>query len=140
MAMTQSSSAIASKWAKNLAAATSSITAGVNSVTSSPTHKAAARAQAYADGVQRAVSSGKYAKKLMAVSLSDWQQAMIQKGVPRIAQGANAAVPKFDSFMSKFAPHLAALQSKLAAVPRGDINQNIERARIAILHNAEFKM
>lgn len=129
---------VAAKWSRNLSAATQSISAGVLATTVNPAATAAARAPAYLAGVQNAVSSGKYARGLGRVTLQSWQDSMIKKGLPRIASGASTAVPKMEAFLGKWLPHQEALKSKLASMPRGDLQTNIQRAVTAITHNAGF--
>lgn len=131
---------VARKWSRNLAQAGESIKAGVQAVTENPAEKAAARADAYAAGVQRAVAEGRFQRGLRRVTLADWQNAMLTKGVQRVAAGASAATPKVTAFMEKFLPHQEALKSKLKAMPRGDLQANIMRAIAAIEHNASFRM
>lgn len=133
-----SSSDVAAKWAKNLSSSTASITAGVNAVTVNPAATASSRAQAYAQGVQDAVNSGKYQRGLARVTLQSWQQSMINKGIPRIASGAQAAVPKMQAFMDKWLPYQQGLLAKLASTPRGDLSTNIQRAVTAMQYNAAF--
>lgn len=130
---------VANKWANNLAASTQSIQAGVQQVTTSPTQQAAANPNAYLAGVQKAVSSGKWANSLQKVSLADWQNAMIQKGIPRIATGAAQAKPKFANFMSQFLPYLAQGVQNLQTQPRGTLEQNIQRAVSMMQWNANFQ-
>lgn len=130
---------MAAKWARNLGQAGTAIQAGVNAVTVSPMQKAAQRQDAYLAGVQRAVTSGKYSAGLNKVSLQQWQQAVIQKGLPRIAAGAAAGQQKMADFLGKWMPYMGQLQSKLASMPRGDLQTNIQRAITAIEHNAAFK-
>lgn len=130
---------VAAKWSQRLSAATQAVKDGINAVTVSPTVTAAGRLDQYLAGVNAAVSSGRMAAKLQAVSLQSWQQAAITKGVPRIAPGATAAIPKMTAFMSKWLPYEAQLQGVLAGLPRGTLDQNIARAVAAINHNAAFK-
>lgn len=124
---TKDPTAVAAKWAANLTQSTQSMTEGVNAVAVAPTQQAAARSEAYLAGVQRAVASGHWQKSLQAVSLQSWQQAMIQKGIPRVGSGATAAKGKFAAFMAKLLPYQASLQAQLAATPRGDLATNIQR-------------
>ena len=129
----------AEKWSRNLGAATTSITEGVQNVTVSPTAKAAERADAYLAGVQRAIADGKWQAGLRRVTVEDWRSAMVQKGIPRIASGASAAVPKMASFLDEFLPHVEAGLRQLESMPRGDLNTNIQRAVAMINHNARFR-
>ena len=137
MAM-QDAATVAAKWARNLSASTASITAGVNAVTVNPATKAAAQSAAYVSGVQQAVSSGKWQRGLARTTLAGWQQSMITKGIPRIASGASAALPKVQNFMSQWLPYQAGLQTQLASTPRGDLQTNIQRAVTAMTYNAAF--
>lgn len=137
--MAKDPAAVAAKWSKNLAGSTDSIRAGVQAVTVAPTQRAAQRLDAYLAGVQQAVASGKMARKLNAHSLADWQQSMLNKGVNRVAAGATAAVPKMQAFLAKWLPYQDQLKQKLANMPRGDLQTNIQRAVTAIEHNAAFK-
>lgn len=131
--------AVAQKWSNNLSSATQAIAAGVDAVTVAPTMKAAARADAYVQGVQRAVADGAYVRGLQRVTLSDWQRAMKEKGIGRIGSGATAAKPKMAAFLTKFLPHIKAGLAQLENIPRGDINANITRMIAMVRHNAEFK-
>lgn len=128
----------AQKWASNLARSTQSITDGVNAVTVAPAQAAIAAIPRYLQGVQDAVSSGKMARGLGRVTLASWQDAMRTKGIPRIQSGASAAVPKMQAYFTAVIPHLAALQTKLAAMPRGDRQTNIQRAVTSMNHMADF--
>ena len=131
---------VARKWTRNLSQATESIKQGVQAVTENPAEKAAARADAYAAGVQRAVTEGRYQRGLRKVTLADWQNAMLNKGLQRVAAGAANATPKVTAFMEKFLPHQEQLKAKLRSMPRGDLQTNIARAIAAIEHNAQFRM
>jgi len=88
--------------------------------------------------VNAAVSSGKMAAALNAVSLQSWQQASINKGAPRIALGVQAAAPKFQAFMDKWLPYEQALQARIAAMPKGGLAESQARANAAIAYNAAY--
>ncbi len=130
----------AQSWQNGMQNATQRIQAGVNNVTVAPTQVAAAAADRMLAGIQRAVSSGKWQASLQAVSLQDWKQAMLDKGVNRIAQGAAAAKPKMQAFLSQFLPYVQqGVQQLDATMPRGDTEQNINRAIFMMRHNAAFR-
>ncbi len=130
---------MAQKWATNLANASNDIKAGVLSVTQSPTEKAANRADAYVAGVQRAVADGTWQAGLRRVSLQQWQEAMIKKGIPVIAERARMAVPKMSRFLQLWMTYQQGIQQELLSMPRGTLEQNIQRANHVIRRNAEFK-
>lgn len=138
--MAKSPQSVAQKWVNNLSNATTSIREGVEAVTTAPTEKAAARSDAYVAGVQRAVQDGKWQNGLRRVTLADWQRSMLDKGLTRVASGASAAKPKMEEFLSDFLPFVE--QGKAAIdreLPRGDAEQNIQRAVAMMRHNMKFK-
>lgn len=137
--MAKNPNTVAQKWSRNLAASTTAITEGVNAVTVSPTIKAAAAQEAYLAGVQRAVADGKWERGLKRVTLEDWKQAMLAKGVSRIASGAAQAVGKMEGFLAEFLPHVEQGQRMLDNMPRGDLATNIQRAVAMMEHNSKFK-
>jgi hypothetical protein len=130
---------VAQKWARNLGAAGESIKAGVEGVTESPTAKAAAAQDRYLSGVQRAVTDGSYQRGLRAVTLQDWQQSMLKKGLQRITQGAQEGMTKMQTFMSRWLPHMDALKARISSMPKGTLSDSLERVRVAMEHAASFK-
>lgn len=124
------------KWVNNLSNATSSITAGVNAVTQAPGAKAAASVQTWLARIQQ--SAQKWQKNVAAVSLQEWQQAMINVGIPRIAQGAQAKQSKYLAFAQKFYPYLQQGQAQVQAMPKVTLQDGINRAVAMIKHNAAF--
>lgn len=137
--MARDPASVAQKWQRNLSQSTQGIRDGVMSVTVSPTQQAAASVDRMVAGIQRAAAEGKIQRGLQRVSLQQWQDAMTNKGLPRIASGAAAAVPKMQSFMSQWLPHMDALKNRLASMPRGDLSQNIARMVAAVEHAASFR-
>ncbi len=113
----------AAAWARNLSSAGDRITRGVQAVTTAPGQAAARQKAVYQANV--AAATDKWASRVASVSLPEWQQAMLDKGAPRIAQGAQAAQPKMAAFMGQLLPHIAQQVSALPA--RGGLDQNINR-------------
>lgn len=132
--MAQNPSEIADRWAAGLSAAGPRIQAGVQNVTVAPGQAAARNKAGYVQGVMD--SQDKWARNVAAVPLSEWQNALIQKGVPRIAAGAQMAKADFTDFMNKLLPYQATLVAQLPA--RGGLEQNIARSAAFIRGMANF--
>src|SRR5579863_8790631 len=90
------------KWLARLQASSQQITDGVNGVTTAPGVAAAAASALWLSQVQ--ASQNKWKTNVAAVSLQSWQASMINVGIPRISQGAQANVGKVTAFMTAFLP------------------------------------
>lgn len=120
---------VAAKWSQNLANSQQSIKDGVNGVQTSPTALAAANPQGYLQGVQNAVANGTWAAGLNRVSLQDWKNAMLNKGLGRVATGAAQAQPKVQAAMGPLLQFIYDTRDQInSANPRGSLQQNIQRS------------
>lgn len=128
---------IAQKWVNNLSASGDSIRAGVNAVTTAPGAAAARQKELYVSRVRD--SADKWAANVGRVSLGDWQTSMIEKGLARIAGGAQAAQPKMQQFLSEFLPHVERVAQQVRAMPKGNLDASIARATAQIRGNAAFR-
>lgn len=128
MAINTNAQTYADRWSTGLQAATQKITDGVNGVTVAPGVKAAASEAKYLAGVQAAVTSHKWANRVKAVTLQEWKDSMTQKGIPRIATGAQAAVPKMAAFAQKLLPYEQTLQAQILAMPGNTLPEKTARA------------
>lgn len=127
----------ASKWQSRLSGSTAEIAQGVAGVTVAPGQSAANAADKWLANVQAA--KDKFKRNVAKVSLSDWQQKMVEVGIPRIASGATANVGKVQAFQAAFLPHLDAGVAKIKAMPNNTLEDSIARATAMIRHNATFK-
>lgn len=117
MAKARDPATVAKKWSQNLQNAQAQMVAGVQAVTQAPTQLAAKQQAVMLARLQAAVNSGKWAAALNKVSLGDWQQSMISKGIPRVAQGAVDAEPKMETFMQKLLPYTANVSAQIKNMP-----------------------
>lgn len=135
----QSPQQVAQKFASNLGSATTSITNGVNAVTTAPTAAAAASVSKWQAKMAQPSTASKFVSGLQGVSLQQWQQAMINKGVPRIASGAQAAIPKMTAFYQEFLPFVANVQAKVKAMPNLTLTDSANRMIANMQGIAAFK-
>lgn len=128
----------AANWKSGMAGAGQKMQAGVDAVQEAPSQAAIRAIPRYLEGVNRAVSDGKLERGLNRVSLQDWKTAMKTKGIQRIASGAAAAEGKMASFLAEFLPYQEQGVQALKSMPRGDLQQNIQRAVFMMEHAAKF--
>lgn len=128
--------AVAQKWYTNFIASGPSITAGVNAVTVAPGVKAAAAKALWLAKVTASVD--KWAKNVSAVSLSQWQQAMLTTGLQRLQTGATAGQPKVAAFMSQFLTYLQSGAGSIASMDKSTLESAIAKSAAQIRYNAAF--
>lgn len=131
--------AVANRWATGLANATQKMTQDVQALTVSPTSQAADAAQTWLARINDPKTLAKFQAKLRAVTLAAWQQAYIQKGIPRIATGAQQAIQtKMVPFFTKWLPYEAAGSQQVKAMPKATLQDRINRAVFMINYNSQF--
>lgn len=131
--------AAADRWVAGLSNATAKIRSGVQAVTTSPTQQAAAAVSLWQQRVNDPATAAKFVNSLNRVSTADWQNAMLNKGLNRIASGAAAAHDKFMSFMQQFLPYVNNVASQVKNMPKNTLEDRINRAVAQIRGNAAFK-
>ena len=124
-------------WVNHLSQATARITQGVQGVTRPPGQAVAAQSAKWLARVT--ASQQKWQTNVGRVSLADWQQAMTNVGIPRIAQGAQAKQGKMQAFMQQFLPYLQQGVQRVDTMPNVTLEDGINRAVAMIRHNAAFK-
>ena len=129
----------AEKWGRRLSGATDDIRRGVERVTESPMEKAADKQQKMITRLQEKVNDGTWARRLRAVSLSEWKERFLDKGIGRIQGGVAAAQSKMEAFGSQLLPHVDAGRDRIKGMPDITIEDNIQRMVEFTRHMATFK-
>lgn len=114
----------AQDWVNGLSSKTAKITSSVQAVTVAPGQAAARQKTVWAQNTMAATD--KWANAVGRVTLGDWQTAMVNKGIPRIASGASAAQGKMVAVFQQLLPHIDRVKASLP--PRGTFEQNKARA------------
>lgn len=117
----------ADKWARRLSAAGEDIRNGINKVTTAPGELAAAQQDALLANFAESVNSGVWASRVRGVSLEDWKKAALDKGVPRIPQGVEAAKPKMARVAVELLAAVDAAAAAANALPKGTLDNSIAR-------------
>lgn len=136
---TKTPSEVASKWSRNLSNSTADITAGVQRVTVAPGTEAVKKQAKLKQNFNAAIDSGKWARATSAVTLQSWQQSTIEKGIPRVSQGAQAAIPKMEAFMTQLLPFQETLSNQVKAMPDLTLQDNINRMVTFITGMSKFQ-
>jgi len=116
------------KWGRRLNAAGQDISTGVNRVTEAPGVAAARAQQLMVQRWMEAIQNGTWAKNVSAVSLDDWKNAIIKKGIPRIAQGVAQAQTSKVQVIQNLLDAVDQASQAARAIPKGGIEQSIQRA------------
>lgn len=133
------STEFAEKWARRMQNATQDIEKGINRVTEAPTAKAARKADKMKANLIKAIDSGKWQAGLEKVTLSDWKNAAIKKGIPRISQGVTEAQPKVAQFAGELLTYQDGLQSEIDSMPDLTLEDSIARMTAWTRGMAKFK-
>lgn len=127
--------AAAQRWASGMAASGPRIQAGVQAVQTSPGILAAAQKANWLAAIN--ASADRWANSLSNMPLAYWQGQTINKGIPRVTGSTTLATPKVQAFLTSWKAYE---QQVVAALPpRGNIQQNIQRAVQLIEANAKAK-
>ena len=111
---------------------------GIARVSEAPGKKAAAKQEKMLAGITKAVKNGTWARRVSAVSLEDWKSKILEKGVPRIAGGIDAAADKVEDFFTQVLPHIDKVKAEVDKMPDLTLNDNIARATKMMKGMAEF--
>lgn len=104
-------------WSNGMNNSLDRMRAGVNAVQEAPgTRAVAAMAKMRANWL-RALDEGKWTRGVTAVTVQQWQQAMINKGIPRIADGVRGAQNKVTNFAQQLLAFETALQGRVRQMP-----------------------
>jgi len=117
----------AEKHARRLKASVEDIRRGLERVTVSPTAKAADSQDKMIARLTESVTSGKWARRLRAVTLEEWKAKTIGKGIGRIAAGIDAAHDKQVTFAGELLPYEATLLATVEKMPDLTLEDSISR-------------
>jgi len=127
------------KHARRLKAAVPDMQVGVERVTESPTLKAAAAADKMLHNLTKSVQDGKWQAGLKRVTLEEWKQKMINKGIGRVATGIDEAADKVEAFYGQLLPHIDKGLAALDKMPDVTLEDSINRMVANARHMSKFK-
>ena len=132
-------SEVTEKWQRNMKGSTTDIKRGIERVTEAPTAAAARAEQKMRDNLVASVDSGKWRRGLERVTLEEWRQKAINKGLQRIPAGVEEARPKVEKFMTQLIPHIESGMATVASMPSATLEDSISRMTTFVRHMAGFE-
>ncbi len=129
----------AEKWARNLGRSTAEIKDGVAAVTEAPGIAAAAAQERMRERLLARIDDGTWADRVAAVPLEEWKDKMLTKGIRRIADGAEDAIPKQEEFYGQLNAHQEGIDRKLDKIDHVTLQDGIDRAVLQIQEMAKFR-
>lgn len=127
------------KHARRLKGAIEDMRTGINNVTQAPGAQAAKKADKMLANLTTAVTSGKWAANVGKVTLDEWKDKMLNKGLGRVATGIDAASAKVTAFAEKLLPAVDAAAAKVKSMPDLTIEDSINRVGTFIREMSKFK-
>lgn len=125
--MAKSLDQVVSKWSANASGAQQAYSDGVQNTTVDPTARAIANEAGYLAGVQNAVSTGLWRRKLSAVGATGWKQAVAAKA-GNYGVGINAGKDKYQQSMQSWLPAIQQTGAAAKAMPGQTLEQRIARS------------
>lgn len=117
----------AERWGSGLTGSIERMRTGVEAVSVAPGIAAAAKADKWHAAISRSDTKAKWKARVGAVPLEVWQQAMINKGLNRIADGVENAATKMEAYGTKLIAHQNRLLSEIDALPDITLEDSIKR-------------
>lgn len=127
------------KHARRLKAALEDIRRGVGKVTEAPGAKAAAKEAKMKARLVAKIDDGTWRSRVAAVELGTWKDKMVNKGVPRISGGIDAAREKVIDFASQLLPYISDAVTAIERMPDLTLEDSISRMNEFIRKMAAFK-
>jgi hypothetical protein len=127
------------KHATRTKAALEDMRRGINAVTTAPGQAAAASAEKMRNNLNASIDSGKWQRRVGAVSLEDWKKQMLDKGVQRVPGGIDAAATKVEAFASQLLPFQTTLEATVNRLPNVTLEDAINRMATFVRGMATFE-
>lgn len=106
------------RWQNGMNQSADRMRMGVQAVTENPMERAHAAIDKMRAKWLASVDNGDWGMGVLNVSLQQWQQAMVQKGIPRIADGVRGAQNRVTNFAQQLLQYESQLQAQIRAMPK----------------------
>lgn len=120
---------VSASWLSGIQGATAKMTAGVNRVTTAPGQAAVQSKARWQAAMSDPATADKWARNVGNVTLQQWQSAMTQYGINRVAQGAAAKQQKFAAAMGPLLNYIDSGVAKIKAMPNTTFEDRLLRSQ-----------
>jgi len=127
------------KHARRLKAALEDMRKGVEKVAVAPGELAAKKQEKMKARLVEKIDDGTWARRVKGVPLEEWKKKMIDKGIPRVSGGIDAAADKVRSFASELLPHIDKVVSEVARMPDLTLEDSIARMTKFVREMSKFR-
>jgi len=127
------------KHAQRLKAAIEDMRRGIERVNEAPGAKAAAAADKWHARISAAETKQKWARRVSSVTLNEWKEAIINKGLPRVAGGIDNAAEDVVKFAEQLLTYQERLQSEIERMPDLTLEDSINRMTAWVRGMSRFK-
>jgi hypothetical protein len=131
---------VAQRWVAGAQAGSQRYIDGVQTTQKDVVGLAVAQGQKALINYQAAITSGHWARKLLAVGNAGWKQAVAAKGGANFVTGVTAAQQKFATAMGPVLAQEATLQAQIDAMPKTTIADSVARATAWINGMHQWKL
>ena len=130
---------VAEKWSRRLSGATEDIRQGIQAVTEAPSKKAIAKKEKLKARWLEAVDGGKWETALGKVTLEEWKEKVLNKGLARLPQGVEDARPKMEDFMGQLIPYVENVRRRIEGMPDRTLEDRINRMVTFVREMSKFR-
>jgi len=131
-------STAAQRWQQSASGAQTRYTEGVQATQKDPTALAAAQASKMLQGVQQAITSGRWQRRLAEVGPQGWKSATLAKA-NNYSTGIAASGNKYQQGYGAFASYMQPYQNQIQSMPKNSLADSIARATAWIQNAANYK-
>lgn len=115
------------KWARRTSGASQDYRSGIERVTEAPGIKAAQAADAMRAGLLESLDSGKWQRNVAAVSLQDWKETTIEKGVSRLGPGVQASIGRNRAKIDKLLADVESSKNEVDRMPSATFQDRVQK-------------
>ncbi len=128
------------KHERNTTNALSDTRRGIERVTEAPGIAAAAAQERMKANLVASIDSGRWGRNVAAVSVQDWKNAAIAKGLNRIGPGIAASKSKNLPVIQRTLAAVESAQAEVLAMPKGTLQESINRMSTFVTRMHEAKV